>query len=262
MVSASVGFQCPDDAREGARSLRSPRTALGGTPVDRPTVTFALIGLNVLVFAATALGGSSIGFGGGASPLYARLALQPVTLDYGGDLGLVPGVADGQFWRLLTATFLHYGLLHLLFNMLALFQLGPLLEQALGRARFLALYLLAGVAGTTATYLFGPTGGQAAGASGAVFGLFAAAYVLERRRGTGGAGQFAVLIGVNLLLTFSIPNIDVRGHLGGLVAGGLAALVLALVPPGPRRGLLQGVGLAALALVLVVAVVVRTLQLD
>jgi membrane associated rhomboid family serine protease len=261
MVPASVGFQCPDDARQGARSVRTPRTSFGGRVVGTPTVTFTLIALNVLVFLATAAGGTSLGFGGGESPLYARLALQPVALDYGGTTGVVPGVADGQYWRLLTATFLHFGFLHLLFNMLALFQIGPLLEAAFGRVRFLALYLLAGLAGTAASYLFGPQVQQAAGASGAVFGLFAAAYVVERRRGGGAASSFAVLIVINLVLTFSIPHIDVRGHLGGLVAGGLAALVLVYVPRGPRRSTLQALGLALLAALVVAGVLVRTGQL-
>lgn len=262
MVPASVGFQCPDDARAGAASVRRPTTTLGGRVTDNATaVTRTLVGLNVVVFLATALGGTSLGFGGGASPLYDRLALQAKTLPDGAG-GVVLGVVDGQYWRLLTATFLHFGVLHLLLNMLALFQLGEVLEPVLGRVRYLALYLLSGLAGTAASYAFGPVNQQAAGASGAIFGLFAAAYVIERRRGTGAASQYAVLLGINLVLTFSIPFIDVRGHLGGLVGGALAALVLVLVPRGPRRGLLQGAGLALLALVVVATVAARTLQLS
>jgi membrane associated rhomboid family serine protease len=262
MVPASVGFQCPDDAREGARSVRRPRTAFGGRVPDSPAaVTRVLVGLNVLVFLATALGGTSLLLGGGSSPLYDYLALQPVALDYGGTTGVVPGVADGQWWRLVTSMFLHFGFLHVLLNMLALMQIGPLLESALGRGRFLALYLLSGVAGSTAVYVLGETVQRSAGASGAVFGLFAAAYVVERRRGSAAAGQYAVLLGVNLVLTFTIPNISILGHVGGLVGGALAALVLVGAPRGPRRTLLQSAGLGLLAVVLVVAVVVRTLQL-
>ena len=262
MVSASVGFQCPDDARAGASGVREGRTTYGGKVSSNPLlVTQLLIGLNVVVFLATALGGTSLGFGGGQSPLYARLALQPLAVDHSGAVGVVPGVADGQYWRLLTATFLHFGFAHVLLNMLALLSLGPVLEQALGRTRFLALYLLSGVAGTTATYVLGDVRQTAAGASGAIFGLFAAAYVIERRRGNGAAQQYAVLLGINLVLTFTIPFIDVRGHLGGLVGGALAALVLVLTPRGPSRALVQGAGLGLLAGLLGVAVVLRTLAL-
>ncbi|MCW2666953.1 MAG: Rhomboid family protein [Frankiales bacterium] len=261
MVGASVGFQCPDDARSG--HVATARTTFGGRLTDNPTrVTTALIGVNVVVFLATALGGSSLGFGGGESPLYARLAVQATTLFFGGELGSVPGIADGQYWRLLTATFLHFGFIHLLLNMLALLQLGPLLEQALGRLRFLALYLLSGLAGTTASYAFGREDQLSAGASGAVFGLFAAAYVLERRRGRDAAQQYAVLLGINLVLTFAIPHIDVRGHLGGMVGGALLALVLVRTPPGPRRALYQGLGCAAVAAVLLVLIAARTAQLQ
>ncbi len=259
MVAASVGFQCPDDARSG--TVRQARTTFGGRLTDNPArVTITLIGINVVVFLATALGGSSLGFGGGESPLYARLALLPTAVTFQ-DIGPVDGVAQGQYWRLLTATFLHFGFIHVLLNMLALLQLGPLLEAALGRVRFLALYLLSGIAGTTASYAFGPDVQLAAGASGAIFGLFSAAYVLERRRGGNGAQQFLVLLGINLVLTFTIPNIDVRGHLGGLVGGAVVAIVLVSVPPGPRRSLLQGLGCAAVALLLAVVVVARTAQL-
>jgi membrane associated rhomboid family serine protease len=259
MVAASVGFQCPDDARAG--NVRTARTTFGGRLTDNPTrVTVTLIGLNVVVFLATALGGSSLGFGGGASPLYARLALLADARIAPG-VGLVEGVAQGEYWRLLTSTFLHFGFLHVLLNMLALAQLGPLLEQALGRGRFLALYLLSGLAGSTASYAFGPEGQLSAGASGAVFGLFAAAYVLERRRGSGAAQQYAVLLGINLVITFAVPFIDVRGHLGGMVGGALVALVLVRTPPGPRRALYQGLGCAAVALVLLVLVASRTAQL-
>lgn len=262
MVAASVGFHCPDDARGGAASVRRPRTTYGGAVSANPLlVTQVLIGLNVVVFLATALGGTSLGFGGGPSPLYARLALQPLAIDYGGTTGVVGGVADGQYWRLLTATFLHFGFVHVLLNMLALLSLGPLLEQALGRTRFLALYLLSGVAGTTATYVLGDERQTAAGASGAIFGLFAAAYVIERKRGGGAAQQYAVLLGINLVLTFTIPFIDVRGHLGGLVGGALAALVLVLAPRGPSRAPVQAVGLGLLVVTLGVLVVLRTLAL-
>ncbi len=261
MVSASVGFQCPDDAKAGAASVREGRTLAGGR-VRPPLVTQVLIGTNVAVFLATALGGSGLGFSGGTSSLYARLAVQPTRLSYleQPQLGIVDGIAQGQYWRLLTAMFLHYGLAHVLLNMLALLQLGPVVESALGRSRFLALYLLAGLSGTTASYVFGNVGVPSAGASGAIFGLFAAAFVIEKKRGSGAASQYAVLLGINLLLTFSISFIDKRAHVGGLIGGALAALVL-LYAPRPRRDVLQAAGLGALAAVLVVAVALRTAAL-
>ena len=262
MVPAAVGFHCPDDAREGARSVRQPRTVYGGRPVDRPVVTPVLVGINVVVFLATAVGGTSLAFGGGASPLYAALAMQPVAFDSGTGPGVVQGVADGQLWRLVTAMFLHFGVAHIVLNVLALLHLGPALEPALGRLRFLTLYMLSGVAGTVASYAFGPVLQRSAGASGAIFGLAAAAYVLERRRGGAEASSYAVLLGVNLVLTFVVPFIDVRGHLGGLVGGALVAGVFVLTPPGPRRGLLHAAGCLALAGLLAVVVVLRTAALN
>ena len=247
MRSASVGFQCPECVAEGSRSVRAPRTAFGGrVSTDPGRVTLVLIGLNAVVFVLGSLvrGGLSIDYGNLAQ------AIDPST-------GQVVGVAAGQYYRLVTAAFLHAGLFHIAVNMFALFQVGPVLERALGRWRFLALYLLAAIGGSVTGYLLAPLNQPSVGASGAIFGLFGAYYVVVRRLG-GETGSIVVLLGINLVITFSVPNIDWRAHLGGLVIGGLLAAVFAYVPRSPQQKLLHVGACVAVALVLVVAVVART----
>jgi len=170
------------------------------------------------------------------------------------------GVSQGEYYRLVTAAFLHAGLLHILFNMFALAQIGPLLEQALGRARFLTLYLLSAIGGSVAGYVLAPPNQPSVGASGAIFGLFGAYYVVVRRLG-GETGSIVVLLVINLAITFTVPSIDWRAHLGGLVTGAVLAAAFAYVPRGPRQTLLQVGAVAAVVVVLVVAVVLRTAQL-
>ena len=254
-IPASVGFHCPDDVRAASATVRRKQAVYGGRAHDRPLVTEGLVAALVLVFLVTLAGGATLLLGSGASPVYDLLALQPIRLDDGS--GPTDGVAQGQWWRLLTAVFVHYGALHLALNAYALLQLGPELERALGRLRFLALFLLSGLAGCAASYAFGPENGRAAGASGAVYGLAGAWLLLARRRraDTGPVVSFLVL---GLLLSVSVPNIDLRGHVGGLVGGTLAAAVLFAPPPGPRRGAAQAVGLAALLVLVLAVVAVRT----
>jgi len=249
MRSASVGFQCPECVAAGAKSVRTPRTALGGrVSLDTSRVTTILIGLNVAVFVL------SLGV--------RNLDLRFGNLAFGGDplTGQVIGVAQGQYYRLLTSAFLHAGILHILFNMFALAQIGPVLEQALGRARYLALYLLSALGGSVVAFLFAPPNQPSVGASGAIFGLFGAYYVVVRRMG-GETGPIVVLLAVNLVITFTVPNIDFRAHLGGLVTGALLAAAFAYAPRGPRQALMQGGACALLAAACVVAVVVRTAAL-
>ena len=248
MRSASVGFQCPSCVAEGAKTVRQPRTVLGGrVAVDAGRVTMALIGLNVAVFV--------IGLGVQDLDLrFANLA-QAVGPDF------TPiGVATGQYYRLLTAAFLHANVFHILMNMLALAQIGPVLEHALGRARYLALYLLSALGGSVAGYLFANPAQPSVGASGAIFGLFGAYYVVVRRLG-GETGPIAVLLVINLAITFSVPSIDWRAHLGGLVTGAALAAVYAYAPRGPRQAALHVAACAVVAAALVLAVVVRTSQL-
>src|SRR5205814_2241267 len=196
MNEASVGHQCPECVREGRRTQRQRRTAFGGGVTGQHGyVTITLIALNVLValFAvasaqrATALVGQ--GFGGlvgSETPLHFWGAVigAPVvnyTDAQGNVVTTVHGIASGEYYRLFTAMFLHFGLLHLLVNMWALWVLGRPLEALLGPARFLGLYLVSGLGGNVAVYLFSSPTGLSAGASTALFGLFAALFLVLRR---------------------------------------------------------------------------------
>jgi membrane associated rhomboid family serine protease len=260
MRSASVGFQCPTCVAEGVKSIRQPKAAYGGRVVGSPTVTFALIGLNVLVFLVTTAPGTGLAFGGGASSVFEKLALSP-TLHCAVVNGVCEpsnGIAQGEYFRLLTSTFLHFGVIHIALNMYCLFLLGPTLEAAFGRLRFSALYLLSGLSGAALSYALGPENEQAAGASGAVFGLFAAFYVLQRRRG-GDVTQIATTIVINLVISFAASSfIDWRGHVGGLVGGGLVAAGLVYAPAGRNRWIYQAAAAVVVAAVIVVVVVART----
>ena len=246
MRAASVGFQCPECVAAGARTVREPRTVFGGrVSGDTSRVTIALVVANVAVHL--------LGMVLGVRELQLRFANVP------GFAGAF-GVADGEYYRLLTAAFLHAGLFHLAMNMFALSALGPALESALGRVRFAALYVLSALGGSTLSFLVSAPDQFGVGASGAIFGLFGAYYVVVRRLG-GETRSIAVLLGINLVITFTVPIIDWRAHLGGLVTGALLAAALAYAPRGPRRTSLQVAACAAVALLLVALVVVRRLQL-
>ena len=247
MRSASVGFQCPDDVAAGAKSVRQPRTAFGGRlSGDTSRVSIALIGLNVAVFVLGLLAGQ-----GELRLRFANLA-GPVLI--GDELA---GVADGELYRLITAAFLHAGLLHLALNMFALASLGPVLESALGRSRFLVLYLLSALGGSTLSFLLAEPNTVGVGASGAIFGLFGAFYVVARRLG-GDTRSILTLLVINLVITFAVPIIDWRAHLGGLVTGALVAAAFAFAPRGARRTAVQAAACVAIALALLVAVAVRS----
>jgi membrane associated rhomboid family serine protease len=209
--------------------------------------------VNCLIALASALsagstdalaGGGMGGLLGGATPVNDRGALVPVL------------IADGQYYRLVTSMFLHYGLVHLLMNMWALWVLGRLLEGALGSLRFLALYLLAGFGGSIAVYLFANPKGATVGASGAIFGLFAALFVVLRRLGRDTSSVVPILV-INLFITLTVPNISIGGHLGGLVTGAVVALGMAYAPQRLRTQVQAGVSVAVLVMLLA-AVVART----
>jgi membrane associated rhomboid family serine protease len=214
MVPAPVGVQCVDCVR-GARSrVISGRALLLGR---RPYVTYSLIAANVAVWGAgvvlALLAGSAAGIAGGGS-------LSGI----GGLWG--PGVAAGQWWRLVTAGFLHSGLLHLGFNMAALFIFGPMLEARLGRLRFTALYLASLLAGSLGALLVSP-GQLTVGASGAIFGLLGAMIVGQRASGISArsSGLIPLLI-INLVFTVAVPGISIGGHLGGLAGGVVCGAIL------------------------------------
>jgi membrane associated rhomboid family serine protease len=244
MTAASVGFQCPECVSQGNKSVRQGRTIYGGRVYRSRSrlgpVTTTLIAVNVAIFIATSAGGLNFASGGGTSSLFLRLALIP------------PAVAHGQWYRLVTSMFLHFNVLHIAFNMYALFLIGPHLELALGRVRYVALYFLAGIGGSILSLLNGPLATEAAGASGAIFGLFAAFYIVARRQGWQTNG-IVITIVLNLALSFSFSNeIDWRGHVGGLIVGAAVMAVIAYAPPGPQRYRVQALGLGVIAVVLAV----------
>ncbi|MFA1540293.1 rhomboid family intramembrane serine protease [Actinomadura monticuli] len=256
MRDAAVGHQCVECVADGNRGVRRavPRTPVGGrAPASAvPVVTYSLIGLCVAAYLA-------------------ELASQRVVWEFmmlGRALlpdGSVGGVAEGEWYRLFTTMFLHqrggtFGITHILFNMWALWAVGPALEQMLGRWRFLALYLLSGLGGSVLLYLVGAPGSSAVGASGAIFGLFGAYFVIGRRLG-GPVGPIVVLLVINLVITFSVPGISWQGHVGGLVVGAVLAAAYAYAPAARRR--LFHIGAPLLMLVLLAAlVVVRTAELS
>ncbi|MGP3631993.1 rhomboid family intramembrane serine protease [Streptomyces sp. 24-1644] len=253
MVNASVGFQCPDCVREGSGTghhpaANQPRTLAGGTVAADPRlITKILLGINVAVFIAVWAAGEWL--------------LDDLLLfgrAYSSD-GL-EGVAEGQGYRLLTSMFLHQEVWHIAFNMLGLWWLGGPLEAALGRARYLALYLLSGLAGSALTYLIAAPQQGSLGASGAIFGLLGATVVLMRRMNYDMRPVLA-LLALNLLFTFTWGGIAWEAHVGGLIAGVLIAVGMVHAPR-ERRNLVQ-YGTCALVLVAVVAIVLaRTAMLS
>jgi membrane associated rhomboid family serine protease len=208
MTATPVGMRCPDCAgqRQRVHTMRSMH-------VD-PIVTYALIAVNVLLFLGSGAGGSFLTGSGGNTRVFLDLAL------FG------PAVDQGDYWRLVTSGFLHSGLLHIGFNMYILYWLGTMLEPSLGHGRFIALYLTSLLAGSFGALLVSPNA-VTVGASGAVFGLMGAAFVMQRARGidTMQSGIGPVIL-LNLAISFIIPNISIGGHIGGLVGGAVAAFVM------------------------------------
>jgi len=206
MTSTSVGMRCPDCAGRKTQ-VRTVRNL-----TDEPTLTYVLIAINVIVALGTLFsGGGSTSAGG-------------TLLDDGGLSRF--HIEQGEYWRLITSGFLHAGLLHLMFNMFGLYILGGLVEPAVGRLQFVIIYFVSLLAGAFGALLLEPEG-LTVGASGAIFGLMGAAVVVMRARGINPMESgLGLWIGLNLLITFTIPNISIGGHLGGLLGGALAAYVL------------------------------------
>jgi membrane associated rhomboid family serine protease len=236
MTTTSVGMRCPECARQKTR-VRTAQTFS-----DEPTLTYVLIGINVIVGLGTLLGGASATGGGvGGSTLLSDGSVSR------------SAIADHEYWRLLTAGFLHSGFLHLLFNMFALYILGGLVEPAIGRFRFGLIYFVSLLAGSFGALLTEPNL-PTVGASGAIFGLMGAGVIVMRNRGMSvmesGLGVWIVL---NLVLTFTISNISIGGHIGGLIGGVAAALLLfnlpdrVRVPASLATALTVALGVAAVA---------------
>jgi membrane associated rhomboid family serine protease len=216
MRDAAVGHQCEECVRGGAKAVRQPRPPQRTTPV----ITYGLIAINVVMFVLETV----------SSGVQSELVLRS------------PAVANGDLYRLLTSAFMHYGLTHLLFNMYALFIVGPPLEVWLGRLRFGALYALSALGGSVLVYLLSPLNAATAGASGAVFGLFGASFVVGKRLNLDVRWVVGLIV-INLAFTFVIPlmggqNISWQGHIGGLVTGALVAAAYAYAPR-ERRTVIQ-----------------------
>ncbi len=259
MISASVGFQCPECVREGSGTghrpaANAPRTLAGGVVAADPhRVTKILIGINVLVFL--------VGLSNPALVIQLELIGRYREFAF---VSPVEGVSTGEYHRLLTSVFLHTEWWHIVGNMLALWIIGGPLEAALGRARYLALYLLSGLGGSALVYLVTEPNTQTLGASGAVFGLLGATVVLARRLRYE-MRPVIVMVVLMLVLTFVPLGGDIRvswpAHVGGLVTGALVGLGMLTPATGRTRTLVQW-GTCVVAFLLATAVIVlRTAEL-
>jgi membrane associated rhomboid family serine protease len=243
---AAVGIQCVDCVREGQKGMRTARTPFGGAVADTtaPRVTQAIIGLCAAAYLLQVLPDSAVT----------------------DDFRFVPALATEEPWRLLTSAFLHApnSPLHILFNMYALWMTGPYLEALLGRVRFTALYLLSALGGSVVYFLLASPFnanqwfGGSVGASGAVFGLFGAFFIVQRRLNRD-TGPLLAIIGINFVFGF-LPGIAWQAHLGGLITGILAAGVLVYAPR-PNRTLIQSAGLGAVVLLLGLVFIVKIASL-
>ena len=222
MHQASVGFHCPDCAKTGRQQVYQGVASLQA----RPLLTQILIGANVAVFLLVAVVGGAAAFTGTTTSAHVDLALMAKLWQQGDSLFVVPvpgtsgiGVGEGQWYRLVTSGFVHYGLLHIGFNMYVLFALGPWLERSAGRLRFGLIYGVSLLGGSLGALLLDPQG-LTAGASGAIFGLMGALVLAFRAAGTRiqDSPVFGILV-LNLVITFVLPGISVGGHVGGLVGG-------------------------------------------
>jgi membrane associated rhomboid family serine protease len=269
MVPASVGFQCPECVAQGRRETRVPRPSLrsfgAGTDVS---VSIALIAINVVVWLAINL------TGGATSHLLDVLALQPTNHCYlpgggvyvGNGVGQaactahhlfwVRGLSEGAIWQLVTSAFTQQTVTHIFFNVLNLYIVGTQLERALGRTRFLAVYVLSALAGSAFFYAVAPSTESMIGASGAVFGLMGAYLVLGARARIPLQGML-LWMGINFAYSFFVPGIAWQAHVGGFV-GGAAAMAAIVLPPARVRGRVQWLGFAAIVLAVVVSVALRS----
>jgi membrane associated rhomboid family serine protease len=236
MINAPVGFQCPECVAGAQVAL--PKTRFGGSFNTVPKVTRAILIICISIFVLSLLLGS--------------FALA---------FGMIPAaIAQGEWWRLLTSTLLHGSILHLLFNMYALYWLGPQLERSLGHVRFAALYILSALGGSVASYWFSDLRTVSVGASGAIFGLITATIVIGRETRTD-VSQLIVLLGLNVVIGFLQPGIDWRAHFGGAITGAAIALIYT---KGTRlnRDRIHRAGLAGIFVFLVVATVTRNSQVS
>jgi membrane associated rhomboid family serine protease len=264
MTMAPVGIRCPEHSgrAQGVQRMTRgmQRAAYEGAGAK---VTKALIALNVGVYVAELAQGSGVNATRGS--IYqtgALLANGAEIRDTIVGASRVPppleaiGVAQHEYWRLLTAAFLHYGPFHLVMNMLALWWFGSLLEQRIGAGKYLLLYVVSGLAGSAGALILDPLV-PTVGASGAIFGILGAGFVLERQRDYVFGGSALAIIVINLVFTFSISNISIGAHIGGLIGGAACALAMTrLGRVGAAYGRPGALGVAAMIGVGVVSIVV------
>jgi membrane associated rhomboid family serine protease len=265
MVPGSVGFQCPACVTQGFRETRQLERPYGGKRSADPRLTsFVLIGINAAVWVILQIAGMS-------DRIVDRLALSPanrcevVNGQFWPDKGMCAqdglqwgfGLASDP-WQILTSGFTHLAPMHLGFNMLVLYMLGPNLETIFGRARFLAVYLVALLGGSAAVMLFSDPFTQTLGASGAIYGMIGAILLVALKH-KGNVRSILIWLGLNVALTFFWPNVSWQGHLGGFLGGLAIAAVLMYAPKGNRA--VQWGLVAALAVAFVAVSFVRALQL-
>lgn len=230
MVFAPVGIRCPDHSGQAKGAARVVQTMQRRSTRSPGLVTKTLIAISVGIYLLQLAGGASVNANSGW--IFEHGAL------YG------PLVAQGDWYRLLSAAFLHYGPIHLGMNMLALWWIGRPLEDWLGPVRYILLYLVSGLAGSAGALIANPTA-VTVGASGAIFGILGAAIVLERQQTYVLGGSAITLLVVNLAFTFAVPGISIGGHLGGLAGGALA--ILALSRLGKRSAVHSRIDVASIA---------------
>jgi len=241
MRDASVGFHCPSCVAEGAKSVRAARTIAGGAvSAYDGLVTKVLIGLNVAAYVLQLATDDRSG------SVFQRGAMQSFA------------VADGDFWRLLTAAFLHGSVLHIAFNMYALYLFGPFAEKALGTVRFIAAYLTAALVSSVFVYWLEKPEVATIGASGAVFGLFGLVLLLLLKAKQD-VTTLIILLAINAVISLQ-GNISWQGHLGGFVAGCVLGAAFAYAPR-DRKQLVQVIVFGVVWVAMIVAVIIRTGQL-
>jgi membrane associated rhomboid family serine protease len=270
MRSAAVGHQCPQCVRDGSHTVRQARTVLGGQVSDTPLMTYVLIGVNVLAYLGELANPGIVdqlsNLGQGAA-IGGKLQVRVV----GGTVSLpgvhAIGIAHGQWYRLITSSFLHLlptqpplGLAHIVMNMWSLWVLGPLVERATGRLRFAALYLLSALGSSVACYLIAPQTG-AIGASGAIFGLAGAYFVISRRLGQDVRYANRLIIWSLVWLVGTAWFTSWEGHLGGLLAGSALAAAYAYAPARHRK-VIHAAATAGLLLIAVALVILKTNQIN
>lgn len=246
---AAVGQHCVDCVRAGNASVRRARTVAGARSGSTfGLVTYVLIGLNVLAYLATALQSRSVMDNTSDSSLFRAWALFP------------PSVATGDLERLLGSGFLHIGPIHLLVNMFALYIIGRDVEAILGRARYIAVYVVSLLGGSSSVMVLEAPISVTAGASGAIFGLLGAQAVilLKLKRSP---TPVLVIIGLNVVISISLPGISLWGHMGGLVAGALATAGILFLPGSTRKPMVGWLAVAGVAVLALVVIGVRVLDL-